>query len=543
MANDILEIRFGVAGGASVDGESGRLIARDLTKLAQSIHPKVSFRTDKSQAAISSLQSDLNQIAKGLKLNVEAKITGATQGTSGTGGSGRSSGGRTSSGKTDGKKSESDPAALRNTRAALNAYKSTTTQILNLKKRISVIDADNHETQLLQQKIDLLENYLSKLESVIRASKSAAGIAEMTATKQAADAKEQQNEYDALVKRAKEYEAVQKRLSQVLPAKNSAKYTNTITGLTQIDDANSKSAAKTAYAKQYKDDYEAAERAYTKFATLLSQPMPDTLDGARAYLADLKTQADAAQVAMQKFNETAAASQEILKNNKHGINNDKAFANATKSAEQFYSKYKDLISANDEFSQKWTALLQKLNSGGFNSAPEAFAAISKLQTETIQAGLTMETFGQRLKRLFGDRLVGIITAFGAHALRRSIREIYNNVVQLDDALTEFSIVSGKAGRDLDDFADRAFEAAKRIRAGVTDVIDAATVYNRLGFSDSDSLKYAELTAMYSKVGDVEISDAESNITALIKAYNVGADQLELALDKMVYVGKQHCPAA
>ena len=543
MANEILEIRFGVAGGASVDGESGRLIARDLTKLAQSIHPKVSFRIDKSQAAISSLQSDLNQIAKGLKLNVEAKITGATQGTSGTGGSGRSSGGRTSSGKTDGKKSESDLAALRNTRAALNAYKSTTTQILNLKKRISVIDADNHETQLLQQKIDLLENYLSKLESVIRASKSAAGIAEMTATKQAADAKEQQNEYDALIKRAKEYEAVQKRLSQVLPAQNSAKYTNTITGLTQIDDANSKSAAKTAYAKQYKDDYEAAERAYTKFATLLSQPMPDTLDGARAYLADLKTQADAAQVAMQKFNETAAASQEILKNNKHGINNDKAFANATKSAEQFYSKYKDLISANDEFSQKWTALLQKLNSGGFNSAPEAFAAISKLQTETIQAGLTMETFGQRLKRLFGDRLVGIITAFGAHALRRSIREIYNNVVQLDDALTEFSIVSGKAGRDLDDFADRAFEAAKRIRAGVTDVIDAATVYNRLGFSDSDSLKYAELTAMYSKVGDVEISDAESNITALIKAYNVGADQLELALDKMVYVGKQHCPAA
>ena len=543
MANEILEIRFGVAGGASVDGESGRLIARDLTKLAQNIHPKVSFRIDKSQAAISSLQSDLNQIAKGLKLNVEAKITGATQGTGGTGGSGRSSGGRTPSGKTGSKKSESDLAALRNTRAALNAYKSTTTQILNLKKRISAIDADNHETQLLQQKIDLLENYLSKLESVIRASKSAASIAEMTATARAAETKGQQNEYDALIKRAKEYEAVQKRLSQVLPAQNSAKYTNTITGLTQIDDANSKSAAKTAYTKQYKDDYAAAERAYTKFATLLSQPMPDTQDGARAYLADLKTQADAAQVTMQKFNETAAASQEILKNNKHGINNDKAFANATKSAEQFYSRYKDLINANDEFSQKWTALLQKLNSGGFNKAPEAFAAISKLQTETIQAGLTMETFGQRLKRLFGDRLVGIITAFGAHALRRSIREIYNNVVQLDDALTEFSIVSGKAGKDLDDFADRAFEAAKRIRAGVTDVIDAATVYNRLGFSDADSLKYAELTTMYSKVGDVEISDAESNITALIKAYNVGADQLELALDKMVYVGKQHCPAA
>lgn len=539
MANEILEIRFGVAGGASVDGESGKLIARDLTKLAQNIHPKVSFRIDKSQASITSLQNDLNQIAKSLKLNIEAKVTGVTQDS----GAGVGSGGKKRSGQTGGKRSNDDAVALRNARVALTEYKRTSTQILNLKKRISAVDKDDHETQLLQQKIDLLEGYLAEQEKIIRASKSAASIAEMTATHQSTAAKEQQNEYDALVKRAKEYEAVQKRLAQVLPAKDSSKYTNTVTSLAQIDDANKNGDAKTSYAQQYEDSYKQAVQEYEKFAALLSQPMPETQSGVRAYLDDLKIQADAAQQAMRQFNATAAASQEILKSSRTGANLDKAFANASRNAEQFYSKYKDLINANNEFSQKWSDLLQKLNSGGFKTPTEAFTAISKLQTETIQAGLTMETFGQRLKRLFGDRLVGIITAFGANALRRSVREIYNNVVQLDDALTEFSIVSGKAGKYLDDFADRAFEAAKRIRAGVTDVIDAATVYNRLGFSDTESLKYAELTTMYSKVGDVEISDAESNITALIKAYNVGADQLELALDKMVYVGKQHCPAA
>ena len=367
-------------------------------------------------------------------------------------------------------------------------------------------------------------------------------MAEMTATAKAAETKEQQNEYDALIKRAKEYEAVQKRLSQVLPAKNSSQYTSTVAGLARIDDANSNGDTKTQYAKQYRDDYEAAEQAYDSFVKLLSRPMPETQAGVRAYLDDLKTQADATQKAMRQFNTTAAKSQEILKNSKSEANLAKGFANASKSAEQFYSKYKDLINANDEFSRRWSELLQKLNNGEFRTPTEAFTAISKLQSETIQAGLTMETFGQRLKRLFGERLVGIITGFGAGALRRSIREIYNNVVQLDDALTEFSIVSGKVGKDLEDFANQAFEAAKRIRAGVADVIDAATVYNRLGFSDTESLKYAELTTMYSKVGDVDISDAESNITALIKAYNVGVDQLELALDKMVYVGKQYCPA-
>ena len=136
-----------------------------------------------------------------------------------------------------------------------------------------------------------------------------------------------------------------------------------------------------------------------------------------------------------------------------------------------------------------------------------------------------------------------LTAIASNTLRKALRAIYQNVVELDDALTEFSIVSGKTGNDLSDFADKAFESAQRLRAGVTDVIDAATVYSRLGFNDQESMKYAELTTMFSKVGDVEISDAESNITALVKAYNVGADELELALDKIVTTGKQNCPAA
>lgn len=150
--------------------------------------------------------------------------------------------------------------------------------------------------------------------------------------------------------------------------------------------------------------------------------------------------------------------------------------------------------------------------------------------------MTVETFGQKLRRLFGEHLTSALTALASNALRKALREIYQNVVELDDALTEFSIVSGKTGNDLSDFADKAFKSARRLRAGVTDVIDAATVYNRLGFSDQDSLKYAELTTMFSKVGDVEISDAEANITAIIKAYQVGSDELELVLDKIVKTG-------
>lgn len=214
----------------------------------------------------------------------------------------------------------------------------------------------------------------------------------------------------------------------------------------------------------------------------------------------------------------------------------KELSNASQSAEEFYAKYRRLIEANDEFSQKWSDLLTKLRGNEFKGPDEATAAIRNLIAEMTRAGVTVETFSQKMQRLFVEHFTSAITALASNALRKALREVYQNVVELDDALTEFSIVSGKTGNELSDFADKAFESAKRIRAGVTDVIDAATVYSRLGFNDQESLQYAELTTMFSKVGDVDISDAESNITALVKAYNVGADELESALDKIVYVG-------
>ena len=87
QSDGILEILFGVKGGGSVSGESGRQISADLTAIAKNIHPEIQFKLSKNQQ--STFQAELDAIAKNLKLNIEANVTKVNMsGGSGTGGSG-----------------------------------------------------------------------------------------------------------------------------------------------------------------------------------------------------------------------------------------------------------------------------------------------------------------------------------------------------------------------------------------------------------------------------------------------------------------------
>ena len=96
QSDGILEILFGVKGGGSVSGESGRQISADLTAIAKNIHPEIQFKLSKNQQ--STFQAELDAIAKNLKLNIEANVTKVNM----SGGSGTSSSGSRIGGKNGG---------------------------------------------------------------------------------------------------------------------------------------------------------------------------------------------------------------------------------------------------------------------------------------------------------------------------------------------------------------------------------------------------------------------------------------------------------
>lgn len=539
MDEEILRIRFGVAGGGSLNGESGRDIAADLTKIAQSFKPFVRFRVARDQQTV--FQSELDSIAKNLKLNITAHISGIDDAAGSTGGTStrrqRKQAG--SSGEKD-KQTEK----IRAEQIALREYKKTYGEVIQLQKIAAKLDADDPQQKYIRRKLGNLITYGRKQEAIINASQSASLRAEKAATDEANALKAKNSLLDVAQQKVKAYATELTRLSTKIPAETGSKYGDVKTTLT-------------SYAKDQMQlgNFENAKIAEDQVnrLTLAYKAMEAAAEAAQEELNKPISTDSSPEAGVQRINQAlenakaqAATFATEMKNASdlmHGLrletNFEKGFSNATKSAETFYNKYKDLIRVNSEFSRAWDELLRKLNDGEFKTPQEAFIAINKLETATIKAGLTVETFGQKIKRVFGERVVGIISAVALNAARKALRDMYQNVVELDDALTEFSIVSGKTGSSLEKFSEQAFESAKRIRAGVTDVIDAATVYSRLGFDDESSMKFAELTTMYSKVGAVDISEAEANMTALIKAYDIGADQLELVMDKLVKIGNNY----
>lgn len=87
MAEEVIGLLFGVAGGGSIDGESGRRIVEELTQIVNSINggnnaPKIKFQFDTTEAtkAVNDLKGQLGDIAK--LANFKASQGGGHQGKS-----------------------------------------------------------------------------------------------------------------------------------------------------------------------------------------------------------------------------------------------------------------------------------------------------------------------------------------------------------------------------------------------------------------------------------------------------------------------------
>ena len=67
--------------------------------------------------------------------------------------------------------------------------------------------------------------------------------------------------------------------------------------------------------------------------------------------------------------------------------------------------------------------------------------LASARAQMEELGLTSETLGARLKRLFGDHMNTAIAMAGLHALQYSFRELLQNVIDVDTAMTDLQKVS------------------------------------------------------------------------------------------------------
>lgn len=523
---DAIELLFGVKGGGEITpGSSGERIKAEIDAIVNHLHTdgSLELKFTANQVALTALRDELKKAASDIEVTFVKGAGGADGAAGGTG---------------SGKKDADDE--LKSTKSLIDG----TRELYRLRRE----GAKFKNADVAQSYNDAAD----KLEAELRSEAEAAALTErqikaLQSTQRqgeaqlAAERTRAQKAQDNADRRATEQ--AKASIAQVIELRNQWRHLQ--------NELNAAEASGLVSAEDLKYFRETASGALTITA--------EDENGARQVRADLTgilKDADNARAHLDGINKVdlrqATDTIKLVRSHLGALTDDargqeaanasvaNSYAKLANRVQDYMTRIQTSLQRNPAVQQRLQNMVDQIRlgtSGEYKTVIAASAAFQQLQGEIKDAGLESESLWQTINRIFQQKFGYGVIASAALLARRQLVQVYQNVTEIDAKLTELQIVSGESGEAMARYLDKAAASAKRVSAAITDIIDATTVYRRLGFSMSNSLDFAELTTMYSKVGGVDIGEAESNITAIIKAFSLeDAEKLRAAMDKIVTVG-------
>ncbi|MBR5604314.1 MAG: phage tail tape measure protein [Bacteroidales bacterium] len=192
----------------------------------------------------------------------------------------------------------------------------------------------------------------------------------------------------------------------------------------------------------------------------------------------------------------------------------------------FASKMDIWLSKNSaaakQFGGEINALKAKLEGCDKVQLDQLKAEFADVQRRAEMAGKATMTFGDR----FSKQMSRLSTYFSAATLItysvRAMTQMYNNVVEVDTAMTELYRVTDLSTHQYDVLYDNMISSAKEYGSTLTDIITSTADWVRLGFDANTANRLSEITAMYQHISDLDNDTAVEN---LVTAYKGFQDQL------------------
>lgn len=183
-----------------------------------------------------------------------------------------------------------------------------------------------------------------------------------------------------------------------------------------------------------------------------------------------------------------------------------------------------------------------------NVTPDADNAASQLSDYTSQLNLLEAQLAKvnTQQVTFSDGLVqagqSLASKFLSYeSLSKMLGTFYNNLVKVNSAAVDLSVVTGTSGKELESYTKQAAQNAKDLSFGVADYITGTTMAARLGYNLQDSSELSETFNIYDKLApDVKgVEDASKSIINAMKAFNIDASDAIGIVDKYVDVGNKY----
>lgn len=180
-------------------------------------------------------------------------------------------------------------------------------------------------------------------------------------------------------------------------------------------------------------------------------------------------------------------------------------------------------------------LLEGLNQ---SDAPEKIGELKKkyaeLRVESKKLGLESKNLLDVFEKLFGQHLSTMITMAALHKMQNALRAVYQNVVEIDTAVTELRKVSDYTGKSLEEYMGRAAEQAQKLGVSISDYIGSTADWKRLGYSDEDAENMATYSTLLKNVGDGidDVNTSSSYLISTLQGFGLLAKDAENVVDQI-----------
>lgn len=180
-------------------------------------------------------------------------------------------------------------------------------------------------------------------------------------------------------------------------------------------------------------------------------------------------------------------------------------------------------------------LQQALDSpNAYQQADKLGQKLAKLKQNAKELGLESENLIDKFEKLFGQHLSTMITMTALHQMQNALRVVYQNVVDIDTAVTELRKVSEYAGKSLEDYMGRAAEQAQKLGVSISAYVNSTADWKRLGYSDEDAENLATYSTLLKNVGDGidDVNTSSSYLISTLQGFGLLADQAEDVVNKI-----------
>ena len=114
-----------------------------------------------------------------------------------------------------------------------------------------------------------------------------------------------------------------------------------------------------------------------------------------------------------------------------------------------------------------------------------------------------------------------LASFGiAYEVMNQIQQSFRTLYDVDEAMTNLSKVTDATTQEFEEFRTTASSMGQELGATTTEVINAVTEFQKLGYTFQESKGLGETALVYSNVGDMEIETATGSLISALKGFNV-----------------------